>query len=239
MSRALLTVRDLFAGYERGSETLHGMTLEVRDGQVVSIIGPNGAGKSTVLRAIFGMLPWRKGHVDFQGQSVLGLRSHEMLSAGMAFIAQGQNIFPELSVSRNLELGAYVRKDRAAIRTDLDAVYHKYPALVPLRGKPAGLLSGGQIRMLEIARALLVRPTLILVDEPSLGLSPLMSTQVFRDLKGLREEGIGILLVEQNAEASLRMSDYAYVVEGGRNGPHGPAERIRTDEAVRRNYLGA
>jgi len=235
----LLTVENLSAGYERGAETLHEVSLEVRTGQVVSIIGPNGAGKSTVLRAIFGMTPWRTGSIHFEGAEVLGVRTHEMLSRGVAFIAQGQNIFPELSVARNLEIGAYIRKDRHTVRQDIEAVYEKYPALVPLRNRVAGLLSGGQVRMLEIARALLVRPKLILVDEPSLGLSPLMSAQVFKDLGALKKEGISILIVEQNAEASLRMSEYAYVIEGGRNGMQGPADRMRTDAAVRMAYLGA
>lgn len=235
----LLVVENLSAGYERGSETLHEVSLEVRTAQVVSIIGPNGAGKSTVLRAIFGMTPWRTGSIRFEDVDVLSVRTHEMLSRGVAFIAQGQNIFPELSVARNLEIGAYIRRDRHAVRQEIEAVYQKYPALVPLRNRVAGLLSGGQVRMLEIARALLVRPKLILVDEPSLGLSPLMSAQVFNDLRALKKEGISILIVEQNAEASLRMSEYAYVIEGGRNGLRGPAERMRTDTAVRMAYLGA
>lgn len=234
----LLEVRGLVGGYRPDLDILHGVTLRVDEGEMVSIIGPNGAGKSTVLKAIFGVIKLKAGSVRFAGEDVTGLSPQGRLRRGLSFVPQGHNIFPEMTVHENLELGAYIRSDASAVRRDIDRAYETFPALTPLRHRVAGYLSGGQMQMLEIARSLLLGPKLILLDEPSLGLSPKMAREVFATIADLRRHGVSILIVEQNAEASLRMSDRAYVVVMGTTTMDGAAEAIRTNPDVRRAYLG-
>jgi branched-chain amino acid transport system ATP-binding protein len=235
---ALLEVTGLVGGYRPDLDILHGVTLSVREGQMVSIIGPNGAGKSTVLKSIFGLVRVKRGHVTFAGEEITRLSPGERLRRGLSIVPQGHNLFPEMTVHENLELGAYIRKDRDVAK-DLARSYEIFPELAGLRHRTAGYLSGGQMQMLEMARALLLQPRLILIDEPSLGLSPKMSRAVFAKIGELRASGVAVLIVEQNAEASLRMSDHAYVVAMGATTVHGPAEEIRTNADVRRSYLGA
>lgn len=235
---ALLEVSDLAGGYRPDLTILHGVSLSVDAGQVVSIIGPNGAGKSTVLRGIFGLLPHCQGSVRFAGQDISRSRPGEILRSGMAFSPQGRNLFTEMTVEENLRLGGYSRRDRRQIDADIASVLERFPALAPHRKRTAGLLSGGQMQMLELARAMLLEPDLLLVDEPSLGLAPAMAATVFDEIAGVARAGTAILMVEQNAEASLRMSDHAYVIETGTNRMDGPAEQIRTDPGVRAAYLG-
>lgn len=234
---ALLEVDKVVGGYRADLDILHGVTLRVEEGQMVSIIGPNGAGKSTVLRSIFGVVKVKSGTVVFGDRDVTALPPQQRLRLGMSFVPQGHNLFPEMTVHENLELGAYIRRDKSVAR-DIEAAYEAFPELTPLRRKVAGYLSGGQMQMLEIARALLLKPRLILIDEPSLGLSPKIAKVVFARIAELRQRGVSVLIVEQNAEASLRMSDHAYVVAMGRTTVNGPAEQIRTDADVRRSYLG-
>lgn len=235
---ALLEVDSVVGGYRPDLDILQGVTLRVEEGQMVSIIGPNGAGKSTVLRSIFGVIKIKSGKVVFSGQDVTAMPSQQRLRMGMSFVPQGHNLFPEMTVHENLELGAYTRRDKA-VAHDIEAAYQAFPELAGMRRKVAGYLSGGQMQMLEIARALLLQPRLILIDEPSLGLSPKMAKAVFARIGELKERGVSILIVEQNAEASLRMSDHAYVVAMGCTTVNGPAELIRADADVRRSYLGA
>ena len=234
----LLQVKEIVAGYSKELDILNGVTLNVEKGQVVSIIGPNGAGKSTVFKTIFGILRTRQGQIFFKNEEVTRAHPRNLLKNGLCFVPQGRNVFPLMTVTENLELGAYVETDQAGLKRRLDMVYQAFPILKQRSGQRAGSLSGGEMQMLEMGRALLLEPDLILLDEPSLGLSPLMAKDVFRKIDEIRQTGTAILMVEQNADQSLRMSDYAYVLEEGRNRCDGPAEDIRTDEDIKRLYLG-
>lgn len=237
MTLALLEVRELHAGYGK-LEVLKGVSLRVEAGQVVSIIGPNGAGKSTVFKALFGLLPVRRGDVRFAGEDVTNRRPAELLRRGMAYVPQGRNVFPLMSVEANLRLGAYIRPGSAELERDVERVYDTFPMLREARAKRAADLSGGQQQMLEMGRALLLRPRLLLLDEPTLGLAPLVFKEIFRIIESLRRLGQTILMVEQNAAKALEISDYAYVLEVGLNRFEGSGEAIRTDERIRRLYLG-
>ena len=234
----LLQVNDIVTGYSKELDILNGVSLNVEQGQVVSIIGPNGAGKSTVFKTIFGILRARQGQIFFKNEEVTHAPPRNLLKNGLCFVPQGRNVFPLMSVTENLELGAYVESDQAGLKQRLDMVYQAFPILKQRSGQRAGSLSGGEMQMLEMGRALLLEPDLILLDEPSLGLSPLMAKDVFQKIEEIRQTGTAILMVEQNADQSLRMSDYAYVLEEGRNKCDGPAEEIRTDEDIKRLYLG-
>jgi len=234
---ALLEVRDLHTGYGK-MEILRGVTLRVESGQIVSIIGPNGAGKSTVFKALFGLLPVWRGQVRFDGAEVTNRAPAELLRRGMAYVPQGRNVFPLMTVEENLRLGAYIRPRSAELERAVEGAYATFPMLREARGKRAADLSGGQQQMLEMARALLLRPRLLLLDEPTLGLAPLVFREVFRIVEELRGRGQTILMVEQNAAKALEISDYAYVLELGRNRYEGTGAAIRHDERVQRLYLG-
>lgn len=234
----LLQVKEIVSGYSKELDILNGVTLNVEKGQVVSIIGPNGAGKSTVFKTVFGILRVRQGQIFFKNEEITQALPRNLLKNGLCFVPQGRNVFPLMTVTENLELGAYVETDQAGLKRRLDMVYQAFPILKQRSGQRAGSLSGGEMQMLEMGRALLLEPDLILLDEPSLGLSPLMAKDVFRKIDEIRQTGTAILMVEQNADQSLRMSDYAYVLEEGRNRCDGPAEDIRTDEDIKRLYLG-
>jgi ABC-type branched-subunit amino acid transport system ATPase component len=234
----LLEVRGIVAGYTKELDILKGVSLDVEEGQVVSIIGPNGAGKSTVFKTIFGVLHATEGQIFFEDREITDARPKQLLSAGLCFVPQGRNVFPLMTVGENIELGAYVIKDKHHLRRRLEMVYHLFPILEERKGQKAGSLSGGEMQMLEMGRALLLKPRLILLDEPSLGLSPLMAKEVFAKITEVNREGTAILMVEQNADQSLKMSDYAYVLEEGRDKCRGPAEEIRTDAEIKKLYLG-
>jgi branched-chain amino acid transport system ATP-binding protein len=233
----LLEVDDIHAGYGK-LEILRGVSLRVDTGQVVSIIGPNGAGKSTVFKTLFGLLPVRQGRVRFDGEDVTNRPPADLLRRGMTYVPQGRNVFPLMTVDENLRLGAYVRPRSAELEREVDRVYETFPMLRDARGKRAAELSGGQQQMLEMGRALLLRPRLMLLDEPTLGLAPLVFREIFRIIADLRRAGQTILMVEQNASKALEISDYAYVLELGRNGFDGSGEAVRSDERIRRLYLG-
>jgi ABC-type branched-subunit amino acid transport system ATPase component len=234
---ALLEVEDLHAGYGR-MEILKGVSLRVESGQIVSIIGPNGAGKSTVFKTLFGLLPARQGRVRFAGEDVTNRPPADLLRRGITYVPQGRNVFPLMTVDENLRLGAYIRPRSTELEREVERVYGIFPMLREARTKRAAELSGGQQQMLEMGRALLLRPRLMLLDEPTLGLAPLVFREIFRIIEGLRQAGQTILMVEQNAAKALELSDYAYVLELGRNRFDGTGEVIRNDERVRRLYLG-
>jgi branched-chain amino acid transport system ATP-binding protein len=234
---ALLEVRDIHAGYGR-MEVLKGVTLAVQSGQIASIIGPNGAGKSTVFKTIFGLLPARQGRVVFAGEDVTNRPPGDLLHRGLAYVPQGRNVFPLMSVEENLLLGAYIRTWSEELRGELERVYEVFPVLRERRRARAGNLSGGQQQMLEMGRALLLRPKLVLLDEPTLGLAPLVFREIFRIIKDLRQHGQTILMVEQNAAKALEISDYAYVLEVGQNRYEGSGRAILEDPRVKRLYLG-
>ena len=234
---ALLEVEGLRAGYGP-VRALHGVDLAVQEGGVVAILGPNGAGKTTLLRALTGMVH-ASGRISFDGRSLAGLSTSTIARLGVAHVPEGRGTFPALTVEENLRLGAYTRHDAAGVRADIDRWYRVFPQLAERRGQAAGNLSGGEQQMLAIARALLLRPRLLLLDEPSLGLAPMVTRELFAVL-GLvkREQRTTMLLVEQNANLALELADHAYVLEAGRTVLAGPAGQVRSDEDVRRAYLG-
>ena len=234
---ALLEVEDIHAGYGK-MEILRGVSLRVESGQVVSIIGPNGAGKSTVFKTLFGLLPVRRGTVRFAGEDITNRPPAELLRQGIAYVPQGRNVFPLMTVEENLRLGAYIRPRSSALDDDVERVYDVFPMLREARRKRAADLSGGQQQMLEMGRALLLQPRLVLLDEPTLGLAPLVFKEIFRIIEDLRRRGQTILMVEQNAAKALEISDYAYVLELGLNRFEGSGQDIRNDERIRRLYLG-
>lgn len=235
---ALLDVKGIVAGYSKELDILQGVSLKVEEGQMVSIIGPNGAGKSTVFRTLFGLLPAREGQVFFAAEEITNLPPSDLLRRGITFVPQGRHVFPLMTVRENLELGAYIRRDRKLVERNLEKVYDLFPLLRERSKQKGRSLSGGEMQTLEMGRAMLLNPRLMFLDEPSLGLSPIMANEVFDKIEEIRVAGSTILIVEQNADRSLRMSDYAYVLEVGKNKYKGPAEEIRNNEEVKRLYLG-
>jgi branched-chain amino acid transport system ATP-binding protein len=234
---SLLEVRDVEAGYGQGL-VLHGIDFDVPDGGIVSILGSNGAGKTTALRAISGMVATH-GSIRFAGDEMVGRSPDAIARAGIAHVPQGRGTFAHLTVAENLRVGAYARRD-GAVRGDMDRCCQWFPRLGERIGQQAGSLSGGEQQMLAVARALMMRPRLLLLDEPSLGLAPLVTRELFRILETIaRAERITVLIVEQNANLVLRFADYAYVLESGRIVLEGDAETVQADEGVRRSYLGA
>jgi branched-chain amino acid transport system ATP-binding protein len=234
---SLLEVEGLEAAYGP-VRVLEGIDFSVEEGRKVAMLGPNGAGKTTVLRALSGMVR-TTGRADFDGRSVIGKPSADIARRGVAHVPEGRGTFPTLSVQENLELGAYVRRDGAAVRQDIDRCCRWFPRLAERRGQHAGSLSGGEQQMLAVARALMLRPRLLMLDEPSLGLSPLFTKELFRVLGEVcTEQGMTVLLVEQNANLALDFADHAYVLESGRIALEGEADRIKGDDKVRRSYMG-
>jgi len=233
----ILTVADVHAGYGQ-QEVLRGVTLAVRPGEIVCIIGPNGAGKSTLLRTVFGFLRPTSGAVRFEGTSLVGRRPPEILRQGIAYVPQGISALPNLSVEDNLVLAAYTRRDRE-VRRDIEALLVLFPALAARRRMRARTLSGGERRILEIARVLLLRPRLVLLDEPTIGLAGAAMTFIYDKIQEFHRRGIAVLLVEQNARTALRHSHRAYVLEQGQVRFEGSGEEILNHPEVRRAYLGA
>jgi branched-chain amino acid transport system ATP-binding protein len=233
----ILQVTDLFVRYG-AIEALRGVSLEVQPGQVVALIGANGAGKTTTLRAISGMLRPAGGAVRFDGEPVTGLPSHRLVARGMAHAPEGRGIFLNLTVGENLELGAFLRRDRAGIRADLDRAFGLFPILAERRGQVGGTLSGGEQQMLAVARALMSRPRLLLLDEPSLGLAPQVVERIFGVLREVNEAGVALLLVEQNAHKALQLAHRAYVLETGQVAMTGTGRELLASSEVRKAYLG-
>jgi ABC-type branched-subunit amino acid transport system ATPase component len=233
----LLTVRGIDAAYGK-VRILHGVSLEIRAGEIVSIIGPNGAGKSTVLKAVMGILKPAEGEISFGGEPILGLRPDLVVHRGISYVPQGRIVFREMSVVENLEMGAYTVKDKAQVRRTMEQVFAVFPRLGERRGQTAGTMSGGEQQMLAMGRALMIEPRLVLMDEPSLGLAPRFVELVFDKIRELKASGMTLLLVEQNAVKSLSISDRGYVLELGRNRFTGSGADLLADERVRRLYLG-
>ncbi len=233
----LLDVVDLHAGYDR-REVIRGASLHVRRAEIIAMIGPNGAGKSTLLKTIFGFLTPRAGEVRFARESIGGRTPPEILRRGICYVMQGYSILPNLTVDENLELGAYIRADRR-VREDVERLYDLFPILRERRRQRARVLSGGERRMLELARVLLLNPKLVLLDEPTIGLAPKVIDEVYRLVHELRDRGIALLIVEQNARTALRHADRAYVLEQGRVRFEGSGEEILHHPEVQRAYLGS
>jgi branched-chain amino acid transport system ATP-binding protein len=218
---------------------VRGVSLEVPDGGVVAVLGANGAGKTSTLRAISGLLRPSQGSIEFEGKRIDRLAPERIVQMGISQVPEGRQIFADLSVMENLRLGAFLRNDGDGIRRDLELVFSHFPVLAERRKQEAGTLSGGEQQMLAIGRALMAKPRLLLLDEPSLGLAPMLVREIFRVIKTLNEEaGITVLLVEQDANMALSLAQYAYVVETGRVALHDTAEDLRRNEEVRRVYLG-
>ena len=238
-SATLLSVRGLRAGYGR-AQVLHDLDLSAPQGSVITVIGPNGAGKSTLLNALMGVLP-AQGQVLFEGRSIATMTLEQRVMCGIALVPEKRELFGTLSVQDNLELGAYsqVRQRRAQWRGQLDVVYQLFPRLLERRSQPAGTLSGGERQMLALGRALMSRPKLLMLDEPSLGLAPLVVKEIFNTIEALRQTGVTTLLVEQNARAALQAADYGYVLEMGEIVLHAPAATLARDARVIDTYLGA
>jgi len=233
----MLSVRAMELGY--GSiVAVRGIDLDVDAGELVAVIGANGAGKTTSLKGIAGALPVRAGSIVFDGDDITRLPVHERVRRGMSLVPEGRGIFARLSVAENLDMGAYLRRDAAGVRADLERSYALFPRLGERRGQLAGTLSGGEQQMLAIARALMGRPRLLLLDEPSMGLAPLITRRIFDTIRSISAERVSILLIEQNARAALELASRAYVLEGGRITLAGPAQDLLASDAVRRAYLG-
>ena len=234
---AILEVDALHVAYG-ATRALHGIGFAVEAGGITTILGANGAGKTTTLRAVSGMVA-RSGIVRFDGQRIEGRASEDIARLGIAHVPEGRGTFVDFTVEENLRLGAYVRRDRTGVRQDLERVYQHFPVLGQRRRQAAGTLSGGEQQMLALARALMLRPRLLLMDEPSLGLAPLVVQDIFRIVRTINErDGVSVLLVEQNAALALGLADHAYLLETGRVVLAGPADEIRRNDAVRRAYLG-
>ncbi len=234
---ALLSITNLEVSYG-GIRALQGIDLHVGTGEVVSLIGANGAGKSTTLKAISRIVKPSAGDIRFEGQSILSKRPEQVVAMGIAHSPEGRRVLTRLSVEDNLELGAFISKDRARTRDDIEAQFELFPRLRERRSQLAGTLSGGEQQMLAIARALMSRPRLLLLDEPSLGLAPIIVQEIFRIIDDLRSRGVTILLIEQNANLALRHSDRAYVLETGEISMSGAASALLVDDRVREAYLG-
>jgi ABC-type branched-subunit amino acid transport system ATPase component len=233
----LLRAEGLTAGYGK-MPILHDVTVEVRHGELVTVIGPNGAGKSTCFKTIVGFLRPTSGRVLFDGQDIAGLRPDQVVYRGLAYVPQGRIVFPQMTVLENLEMGAYIERDPARIREALDRVYALFPILAERRRQKAGTMSGGEQQMLAIARALMTRPKLILLDEPSLGLSPKFVSLIFEKLTEMKRAGYTLMVVEQNAARALAVADRGYVLELGRNRFEGTGQALLNDPEVKRLYLG-
>jgi branched-chain amino acid transport system ATP-binding protein len=233
----MLTLKSVQAGYGR-LPVLKGISFHVRAGEVVTLIGGNGAGKTTTLRTISGLLPARSGSLEFAGHDLTKLPPERIVTLGLALVPEGRRVFRTLSVSANLELGAYSRPDKGRVRQDLEELRRRFPILKERANQAAGTLSGGEQQILAIGRALMARPRLLMLDEPSMGLAPRMVTQVYEILAELKKAGTTILLVEQNARAALKVADRGYVLETGRVILDGSAADLREDPEVQRAYLG-
>ncbi len=232
----MLSVENLRSAYGR-IEVLHGVTLDAKESEIVALLGANGAGKTTLMKAISGVQPVSAGRIVFDARTIDRMPAHRRVAHGIAQVPQGRELFATLSVEDNLRLGAWSRQD-GKFEAALQSVYELFPPLVPLRRKPAGSLSGGQQQMLAIGRALMAKPRLLLLDEPSVGLAPMLVEQIMSTLQALRRQGLSILLVEQNVQAALSIADRGFVMETGTIATHGTAAELLADDRVRTAYLG-
>jgi branched-chain amino acid transport system ATP-binding protein len=234
---AILTLDAVVSGYGKMT-ILHGTSFSVARGAITTVIGPNGAGKSTVFKTVFGMLPARAGRVMFEGAEITNLQPRDLLTRGISYVPQGRNIFPELSVRHNLELGAVMAPKDFDLAGRMDAAMDRFPVLRRKANAQASTLSGGEQKMLEIARALLLEPKLMMIDEPSIGLSPILVNELFATLTGMRDRGITVLMIEQNAKRALEVSDHGIVLELGRTRIADTAKAILADPRIGQLFLG-
>ena len=233
----MLKIKDLHVSYG-GIRALRGVDLEVPDGKIVTLIGANGAGKSTTLRTISGLVKAESGSVTYDGKELLGLSINKILEQGIAQSPEGRRVFPNLTVLENLKIGAYLRKDRDGIEKDIRWIYELFPRLEERHWQPAGTLSGGEQQMLAVGRALMSRPKLLMMDEPSLGLAPLVVQGIFDIIRTINQQGVTVLLIEQNANMALKIADYAYVLETGCITKSGTGAALLADESIKEAYLG-
>ena len=233
----MLKIKDLHVSYG-GIKALRGVDLEVPDGKIVTLIGANGAGKSTTLRTISGLVKAESGSITYDGKELLGLSINKILEQGIAQSPEGRRVFPNLTVLENLKIGAYLRKDRDGIEKDIRWIYELFPRLEERYWQPAGTLSGGEQQMLAVGRALMSRPKLLMMDEPSLGLAPLVVQGIFDIIRTINRQGVTVLLIEQNANMALKIADYAYVLETGCITKSGTGAALLADESIKEAYLG-
>ncbi|MFZ3110899.1 MAG: ABC transporter ATP-binding protein [Rectinemataceae bacterium] len=233
----MLEIRSLSVHYG-GIHALQGVDIDVPEGRIVTLIGANGAGKSTTLRSIVGLVKTSGGSVKWNGETLTGLATKDIVSKGVVLVPEGRRIFPNLTVEENLKLGAYGRKDKAGIATDETKVFDLFPRLKERIRQKGGTLSGGEQQMLAVARALMTKPRLLMMDEPSLGLAPLFVKMIFEIIRTINKEGTTVLLIEQNAKAALEVADYGYVLETGRIILQGKGRELLADDRVRKAYLG-
>ena len=237
MAEIMLKIDNIHV-YYGAIHALKGVSLEVHKGEIVTLIGANGAGKSTTLRTVSGLLAPKSGGISFLGENIAGMPAHEIVKHGISQVPEGRRIFAEMSVQENLEMGAFTRKDKAGVEKDFEIVYNRFPRLKERRKQQAGTLSGGEQQMLAMGRALMSRPKLLLLDEPSMGLAPLLIKEIFSIIEDINREGTTILLVEQNANMALSIAHRAYVMETGRITLQGAAKELAASEDVRKAYLG-
>jgi branched-chain amino acid transport system ATP-binding protein len=237
MEADMLEIHELCCGYGKVAAVV-GLSLEVKEGELVALIGANGAGKTTTLKAISGLLSDIEGKISFLGEDITGVPPRAIINRGIAHCPEGRRVFPYMTVLENLEMGCYLRTDRAGIASDMDNVFERFPVLKERLQQTAGTLSGGEQQMLAIGRALMSRPKLILFDEPSLGLAPNLVEATFEIITGIREQGVTVLMVEQNAYAALELCDRAYVLESGEVALHGTGKELLNDPHVKQAYLG-
>lgn len=236
MNTPLLEVETIFAGYIKDLNILQGASLKVYPGELVAIIGPNGAGKSTLAKTVFGLLTPNQGKIHFQGESIAGLKSDQIVQRGMCYVPQISNVFPSLTIEENLEMGAFVRD--VPLQPLKDEIFAKFPRLAERRKQRAGTLSGGERQMLAMGKALMLQPSLLLLDEPSAALSPILVNNVFEQIRQINQGGTAIVLVEQNAKKALEMADRGYVLEAGRDRFEGRGRDLLNDPKVGELYLG-
>lgn len=234
---ALLEIKDLEVNYGV-IKAIKGVSFDVNEGEIIALIGANGAGKTTILHTITGLIQAKKGSIVFDGKELTKTPPHKIVSMGMAHVPEGRRIFQQLSVLENLKLGAYTRKDKSEIASTLKMVYERFPRLEERKNQVAGTLSGGEQQMLAMGRALMSKPRIILMDEPSMGLSPLLVSEIFDIIKVINESGTTVLLVEQNAKKALSIADRAYVLETGKITLSGDTKDLINDESVKKAYLG-
>ena len=233
----MLEVKDLHVSYG-GIRALRGVNLEVPDGRIVTLIGANGAGKSTLLRTISGLVKAESGSITYDGKELLGMPINKILELGIAQVPEGRRVFTNLSVLENLKIGAYLRKDKAGIQKDIEWVYELFPRLQERSWQMAGTLSGGEQQMLAVGRALMSRPKVLMMDEPSLGLAPLVVQGIFDIIRTVNRQGVTVLLIEQNANMALKIADYAYVLETGNITKSGTGAELLADDSIKEAYLG-
>ncbi len=233
----MLAIRDLHV-YYGGIHALRGINIDVPDGQIISLIGANGAGKSTTLKSIMGLVPKAEGNVYWDNDDLTSMRTKDIVAEGIILCPEGRKIFPDLTVDENIMAGAYLRKDKEQIAKDKEWVYSLFPRLKERTWQLGATLSGGEQQMLAVSRALMSKPKLLMLDEPSLGLAPLVIKDIFEIIQEIKREGVNILLIEQNAKAALEISDYAYVMETGVITMAGPGKQLLADERVQHAYLG-